>query len=111
MPPRESIQQSWKQVGRNRRNDPDHDLPLFVAGHFPKFAFGFLQLAEDAFRVRQEGPPEHCQLRGTRQTIEEPSAQLRFELQDLLRQRRLSNVLHFGSAGKSPVTGDCAEIT
>ena len=42
---------------------------------------------------------------------QEARAQLRFEFQDLLRQRRLGNVLDLGGAGKRSVTGDCTEIT
>jgi hypothetical protein len=86
-------------------------VPLLAAGHFAKLALGFPQLTENAFRFWQEGLAEHGQLGKAGLAIEKPRAELRVELQDLLRERRLSDVLYPGSAGECAVTGDCAKIT
>ena len=105
-----TLQQLGQQVGGDGRNDAQHDIALLVARHLEQLGLGFIQFAKNALRLWQEGLSEYRELGRTRQAVEQPRPQLRFEFQDLLRERRLRDMLHFGSAGKRAMPGDSAEI-
>jgi len=65
---------------------------------------------KDGAGAREEDVAEFSEADGAAQPVEEAATELGFELQDLLRERRLRDVAALGGAGEGAGVGDGGEV-
>ena len=108
---REGSKARRKEVGGNGGDDTDGDRTADELFAFDDVAFGGFQFAKDSTGAREKGLAKVGKANGAAEAIEEARAELIFQLEDLLRKRRLGNVRLFRGAAERAGFRHRAEVT
>jgi len=107
---RESREARWQEVRGNGGNHTNRDGPADEFLSFDDVTFGGLEFAKYGAGSRQKRFAEFGNPDGAAEPVEEARTELIFQLEYLLRKRRLGDVRLFGGAAEGAGFGDAAEI-
>jgi len=101
-----SPQKLWQQIQPRRLRRPQAHAPNGTARDTPHSLLRAVHCGENAARVVEQQIASDCQRHAATITIEQSSANLLFELSNLMRHRRLREVATLGRASKVAQIGD-----